>query len=66
MIPYFEVTKGVYHPRGGLASLAAALARIFTELGAFKSAAIGKVLPPTKELEPDSRLVMWDIVLDHG
>ena len=39
---------------------------IFRQLGRFKGAAIGKVLPPTKELEPDSKLVLWDIVLDRG
>lgn len=39
---------------------------IFRQLGQFKGAAIGKVLPPPKELEPDSKLVMWDIVLDRG
>ena len=39
---------------------------IFKELGASKDAAIGKVLPPTKELEPDSLLVTWDIILEKG
>jgi hypothetical protein len=24
------------------------------------------VLPPTSDVEPDSRLVVWDIVLDKG
>ena len=27
---------------------------------------IAKVLPPTADVEPDSRLVVWDIVLDKG
>jgi protocatechuate 3,4-dioxygenase, beta subunit len=27
---------------------------------------IGKALPPTSDLEPDSRIVVWDIVLDKG
>ena len=31
-----------------------------------KDAAIGKILPPTKEFEPDSLTVVWDIVLDRG
>jgi protocatechuate 3,4-dioxygenase, beta subunit len=39
---------------------------IFKGLGSDKDAAIGKVLPPTKEVEPDSLLVVWDIVLDKG
>lgn len=39
---------------------------IFRRLGSSRSAAIGKVLPPTKELEPESKLVVWDIVLDRG
>jgi protocatechuate 3,4-dioxygenase beta subunit len=39
---------------------------IFKQLGADKDAAIAKVLPPTKELESNSKLVMWDIVLDRG
>jgi len=39
---------------------------IFNQMGQFKNAAIAKLLPPTKELEPDSKLVMWDIVLDRG
>src|SRR5262245_26051191 len=39
---------------------------IFKALDADKDAAIAKVLAPTKELEPDSLLVMWDVVLDRG
>jgi phytoene desaturase len=33
MIPYFEVTKGVWYVRGGLSRITEALARIFTESG---------------------------------
>ena len=36
---------------------------LFRELGDSKSAAIGKVLPPTRDVEPDSVIVMWDIVV---
>ena len=36
---------------------------LFKELGDSRSAAIGKVLPPTKDVEPDSLIVMWDVVL---
>ena len=36
---------------------------LFKELGDSKSAAIGKVLPPTKDVEPDSLIVMWDVVI---
>ena len=39
---------------------------IFRELGSSKDAAIGKVLPPNKELEPDSLLINWDIILEKG
>ena len=39
---------------------------IFRELGSSKDAAIGKVLPLTKELEPDSLLINWDITLEKG
>ena len=31
-----------------------------------KEALIAKELPPTSDVEPDSRLVVWDIVLDKG
>jgi protocatechuate 3,4-dioxygenase beta subunit len=31
-----------------------------------REGAIAKVLPPTADVEPDSRLVVWDIVLDKG
>jgi hypothetical protein len=27
---------------------------------------IAKVLPPTSDVEPESRIVIWDIVLDRG
>ena len=39
---------------------------IFNELGSSKDAAIGKALPLTKELEPDSLLINWDIILEKG
>ena len=31
-----------------------------------KEGAIAKLLPPTKEIEPDSLIAVWDIVLDKG
>lgn len=33
MVPYFEISQGVWYARGGLNSIADALARIFTESG---------------------------------
>lgn len=39
---------------------------IFQELGSDKEAAIGKFLPLTKDLEPDSLLIGWDIILEKG
>lgn len=39
---------------------------IFRSLGSSKDAAIARVLPPTRELEPDSLLLNWDIVLEKG
>lgn len=39
---------------------------IFKELGSSKAAAVGKVLPLTKELEPESLLINWDIILEKG
>jgi protocatechuate 3,4-dioxygenase beta subunit len=39
---------------------------LFRELGAGKGAATGTVLPPTKDIEPESLLVNWDIVLEKG
>jgi protocatechuate 3,4-dioxygenase beta subunit len=35
-------------------------------LRANREGAIAKMLPPTADVEPDSRLVVWDIVLDKG
>jgi Protocatechuate 3,4-dioxygenase beta subunit len=31
-----------------------------------KEGLIAKVLPPTSDVESDSRLVVWDIVIDKG
>jgi len=31
-----------------------------------REGAIAKVLPPTADVEPDSRIVVWDVVLDKG
>ena len=28
--------------------------------------AVAKILPPTADVEPESRIVVWDIVLDKG
>jgi protocatechuate 3,4-dioxygenase beta subunit len=39
---------------------------IFNELGSHKDAAIGKILPSTKELGTDSLVLTWDIVLERG
>jgi protocatechuate 3,4-dioxygenase beta subunit len=39
---------------------------LLQNLRANKEGAIAKVLPPTPDVEPESRLVMWDIVLDKG
>ena len=39
---------------------------LFQKLRMNKDGAIAKVLPPTADVEPDSRLVVWDIVLDKG
>jgi protocatechuate 3,4-dioxygenase beta subunit len=39
---------------------------IFKELGPGQDAAIGKVLPPTKDLESESLLIHWDIILEMG
>jgi phytoene desaturase len=33
MVPYFEITQGVWYPRGGLNSVSKAFARIFQEVG---------------------------------
>ena len=39
---------------------------IFKDLGPGREAAIGKVLPPDRRLEPDSLLINWDIILEKG
>jgi protocatechuate 3,4-dioxygenase, beta subunit len=39
---------------------------LLQHLRANRDAAIAKVLPPTADVEPDSRIVVWDIVLDKG
>ena len=39
---------------------------IFQELGSSKDAAIGKILPLTKDLEPDALFINWDIILEQG
>jgi hypothetical protein len=31
-----------------------------------RDGAVAKVLPPTPDVEAESRLVVWDIVLDKG
>jgi protocatechuate 3,4-dioxygenase beta subunit len=39
---------------------------LFRELGSSKDAAVGKILPLTKDLEPESLLIHWDIILEKG
>ena len=39
---------------------------LLQNIRANKDGLIAKVLPPTSDVEPDSRLVVWDIVLDQG
>lgn len=39
---------------------------LLQNLRANKDGVIAKVLAPTSDLEPDSRIVVWDIVLDKG
>jgi len=39
---------------------------LLQKLRANRDGAIALVLPPTADVEPDSRLVVWDIVLDKG
>jgi protocatechuate 3,4-dioxygenase beta subunit len=39
---------------------------LLQNLRANKEGAIAKVLPPTSDVEAESRLVVWDIVLDKG
>ena len=31
-----------------------------------RDGAVAKILPPTADVEPESRIVVWDIVLDKG
>src|SRR4029450_7025023 len=39
---------------------------LLQNIRANKDGLIAKVLPPTSDVEPDSRLVVWDLVLDKG
>ncbi len=39
---------------------------IFNQLGSYKDAAIGKLLPRAKDVEADSLVLAWDIILDKG
>jgi hypothetical protein len=39
---------------------------LLQNIRANKEGLIAQVLPPTPDVEPDSRLVVWDIVLDKG
>ncbi len=39
---------------------------LLQNIRANKDSLIAKVLPPTSDLEPDSLIVLWDIVLDKG
>ena len=39
---------------------------LLQNIRANKEGLIAKVLPPTLDVESDSRLVIWDIVLDKG
>ena len=39
---------------------------LLQNIRANKEGVVAKVLPPTSDLEPDSRIVVWDIVLDKG
>ena len=39
---------------------------LLQNIRANKDGLIAKVLPPTSDVEPDSRLVVWDIVVDKG
>jgi protocatechuate 3,4-dioxygenase, beta subunit len=39
---------------------------LLRQVRANRDGAIAKVLPPTADVEPDSRIVVWDIVLDKG
>jgi hypothetical protein len=39
---------------------------IFRSLGASRRAAIGTVMAPVDDMDPDSMLIHWDIVLEKG
>src|SRR5438128_4739360 len=39
---------------------------LLQNIRANKKSLIAKVLPPTSDVEPDSRIVVWNIVLDKG
>jgi protocatechuate 3,4-dioxygenase beta subunit len=39
---------------------------LFSQVGPDKATLVGKILPPTKEVGPDSLLMSWDIVIDKG
>ncbi len=39
---------------------------LFQNIRANKEGLIAKVLPPTSDVEPDSLIVVWDMVLDKG
>jgi protocatechuate 3,4-dioxygenase, beta subunit len=39
---------------------------LLQSIRANKEGLIAQVLPPTPDVEPDSRLVVWDVVLDKG
>ena len=39
---------------------------LLQKLRANRDGALAKVLPPTADVEPESRLVVWDIVIDKG
>jgi len=39
---------------------------LLQSIRANKEGLVAKVLPPTSDVEPDSRLVVWDVVVDKG
>jgi hypothetical protein len=39
---------------------------LLQNIRANKDGLIAKVLPPTSDVEPDSLIVVWDLVLDKG
>jgi len=39
---------------------------LLQNIRANKDSLVAKVLPPTSDIEPDSLIVVWDIVLDKG